>query len=70
MSRNWFLSCFLRSSATTSRQRPSSLGLKVESLERRDLLTTLAVDISDASCGDVGDNLYCEIQEAIDAAAD
>lgn len=68
MSRKSFLSGFLRSNATTSRQRPSSVGLKVESLERRELLTTLAVDIGDPGCDMDGDKLYCEIQEAVDAA--
>ena len=56
------------SGAAASRTRSSSSGLRVESLETRSLLTTLAVDISDASCGNAGDNLYCQIQEAIDVA--
>ena len=46
----------------------SSSSPRFESLESRVLLTTLAVDIGDVSCGDAGDNLYCEIQEAVDMA--
>jgi parallel beta-helix repeat protein len=32
------------------------------------MLTTLHVDVSDPTCGDGGDNLYCQIQDAEDVA--
>ena len=40
-----------------------------ESLESRTMLTTLSVDINDPGCAAPGDNLYCLIQEAVDAAS-
>ena len=68
MSRNnWFGSLFARSRGSAPRGRQSRLTF--EPLEQRTLLTTLTVDIADLACGDVGDNLYCEIQEAVDAAS-
>ena len=69
MLRKWYGSSNLNHrSSRSSHRRSSGSGLKLESLERRELLTTLAVDIGDASCGAAGDNLYCQIQEAIDVA--
>ena len=38
--------------------------LAYEPLEVRTLLTTLTVDIADPNCGDLGDDLYCQIQGA------
>ena len=48
-------------------RRRAALG--VESLETRAMLTTLTVDIGDPTADAPGDNLYAEIQEAVDAAA-
>ena len=52
---NLWRSTMPRLSARSKRRR-----LFVESLESRTMLTTLSVDINDASCGAVGDNSYHE----------
>lgn len=53
-------------SRTAQMRRPR---LSVEPLEARTLLATLSVDINDAACVNPGDDLYCEIQEAVDVAS-
>ena len=60
--RNWsdMVSGRLKSRRPGRRSR-----LSVESLETRTLLTTLHVDVNDPACSDVGDNVYCQIQDAI-----
>jgi len=74
MSRNsWFSSLFTRFQFIRSRgsvlcNRQSRLAF--EPIELRTLLTTLSVDIADPACGDAGNNRYCEIQEAVDAASE
>ena len=52
-------------------RRPGSCRSRwgAETLEGRALLATLAVDINDAACANAGDDLYCEIQDAVDAAS-
>ena len=72
--RNWFGSLFARPHRSAQCDRQSSherqSRLAFEPLELRTLLTTLTVDIADVACGDAGDNLYCGIQEAVDAASE
>ena len=66
MSRNWFSFMSVRSNAL-NRSGKAPRALKVESLEGRSLLTTLSV-VSDSGCAAEGDAVYCQIQEAVDAA--
>ena len=68
MSRDsWFSVLFARPHGSFPRGRRSQLA--AESLEIRTMLTTLTVDIGDPTANDPGDNLYAEIQEAVDAAS-
>ncbi len=69
MSRKWFFQSFARSNAA-DRSPKSRRHLSVESLEGRNLLTTLSVNIADNGCATEGDHNYCQIQDAIDAAAE
>jgi parallel beta-helix repeat protein len=58
-------SLFARSNHPGQRRRQSRMPrLAYEPLEVRALLTTLTVDIADPNCGDPGDDLYCQIQDA------
>ena len=59
---------FRRRSAGRRAARRSSSAPRFELLEGRAMMAVLAVDIGDSACGDAGDNLYCEIQEAVDVA--
>ena len=68
MSRNWSSSLSVGSCALGNRSGTVPRALRVETLEGRDLLTTLSVDISDSGCATEGDPVYCQIQEAVDAA--
>ena len=68
MSRNWLRGLLARCSGSP-RRGPQRRRLAFESLESRDLLATFAVDIADPGCGTPGDKLFCEIQEAVDAAS-
>ena len=60
---------FLRSTGSHE-QAPQRqhLRLHLESLESRHLLTALFVDGNDTECNAENDRLYCEVQDAIDAA--
>jgi len=61
------LQALFRSAASTPKSRQRSL--RLESLESRMLLATLTVNNANpVACATPGDNLYCEFQEAVDAA--
>ena len=67
MSCNWFSSMFVRSSGPAQRSHRHRRA-RFESLERRDLLTTLFVDVNDPDAGTFDDNLFEQIHEAVGAA--
>lgn len=68
MLRNWLSSAVSRR-RRTKRRPHRSIPISAEVLETRTLLSTLSVDINDPTANDPGDNLYAQIQEAVDAAA-
>ena len=67
MTHNW-LSRLFTGSNTTTRKRQPHFRLRLEAVEERALLAALSVDIGDAGCNVAGP-VYCEIQEAVNAAA-
>ena len=67
MLRNWFRSKQNRSGRSRPKRALESK-LSFEHLETKSLLTTLVVDINDPTADQPGDNLYGQIQEAVDAA--
>jgi len=68
MFNNW--SFFRRALTQPSSARPLDHRKPTfEPLEQRAMLTTLTVDLGDPSANDPGDNLYAQIQEAVDVAS-
>ena len=63
------LCCALLTRSQRSLRHTRPKRLTAERLERRALLAVLTVDIADAACNDPGDSLFCQIQEAVDAAS-
>src|SRR5436190_16787292 len=67
MARHWLRSLFARPAAS---RRPAPAGrLSVTRLEGRDVPAVLVVDSNNPAANAPGDNLYAQIQEAVDAAA-
>ncbi len=69
MTRNWFRSLFARSGSPRRASRRQPLRLAVEVLEDRAVPAVLVANINDPDANLPGDNLYAQIQEAVDAAA-
>ena len=67
MLRTW-LKSRLKAKHHNSPKRDRHAKLSFEHLETKSLLTTLVVDINDPTADQPGDNLYAQIQEAVDAA--
>ena len=67
MLRNWLKSRRKAKNRTTAKDDPHTK-LSLEHLETKSLLTTLVVDINNPTADQPGDNLYAQIQEAVDAA--